>query len=288
MTHNLSQCRHLVKKAVAAGASALFLPEASDYIAASASETVSLARSISDSPFVRGLQSSAREHRLPINVGIHEPAEDGRRVKNSLVWIDEQGEIKQRYQKLHLFDVDIPSGPVLKESNSVEKGTAILPPFETAVGNVGMLICFDVRIWLFGFPVKDTCFGPATDLSLRTKLRFPEPSLSLRRQGAHIITYPSAFTIPTGVAHWSTLLRARAIETQSYVIAAAQVGSHNQKRTSYGHGMIVSPWGDVVAELGGEKKDEPEIAVGEIDLAVIEKTRKEMPLLRRTDVYLEI
>ncbi|KAL8703377.1 MAG: hypothetical protein Q9201_003433 [Fulgogasparrea decipioides] len=262
MTHNLSQCQLLIKKAVAAGAKALFLPEASDYIAPSAAETVSLVQPTSVSPFVLGLQSSAREHRLSINVGIHEPAQNGKKVKNTLVWIDEHGEIKHRYQKLHLFDVDIPGGPVLKESNSVEKGEEIIPPFATGLGNVGMLICFD--------------------------LRFPEPSLSLRRQGAQIITYPSAFTVPTGRAHWSTLLRARAIETQSYVVAAAQVGRHNEKRTSYGHSMIVSPWGDVVAELGGEKKDEPEIVVGEIDLRKMEKIRKEMPLLRRTDVYPEI
>lgn len=91
-----------------------------------------------------GLQSSAREHRLPINVGIHEPTQDGKKVKNTLVWIDEDGNVKHRYQKLHLFDVDIPDGPVLKESNSVEKGTKIVPPFPTGCGNVGMLICFDV------------------------------------------------------------------------------------------------------------------------------------------------
>ncbi|CAL8583791.1 Carbon-nitrogen hydrolase [Xanthoria parietina] len=263
MAHNLSQCRLLVQKAVAAGAKALFLPEASDYIAPTASETVSSVRPASSSPFVQGLQASAREHNLPINVGIHEPSsKHENKVINSLVWINADGQIEHRYQKLHLFDVDIPGGPTLQESNSVEKGTEILAPFPTAVGNVGLLICFD--------------------------LRFPEPSISLRRQGAHIITYPSAFTAATGRAHWSALLRARAIETQSYVVAAAQVGSHNDKRTSYGHSMIVSPWGDIVAELGGEKKDEPEIAVGEIDLERMEKIRKEMPLLRRTDVYPEV
>ncbi|KAL8666605.1 MAG: hypothetical protein Q9202_001403 [Teloschistes flavicans] len=262
MAHNLSQCRLLVQKAVAAGAQFLFLPEASDYIASTASESVSLVQPSTTSPFVLGLQSSAREHRLPINVGIHEPTQDGKKVKNTLVWIDEDGNVKHRYQKLHLFDVDIPDGPVLKESNSVEKGTKIVPPFPTGCGNVGMLICFD--------------------------LRFAEPSLSLRRQGAQIITYPSAFTVPTGLAHWSTLLRARAIETQSYVIAAAQVGSHNERRSSYGHSMIVSPWGDILAELGGEKKAEPEIAVADIDLAKLERIRREMPLLRRTDVYPEI
>src|ERR1700760_3675057 len=99
------------------------------------------------------------------------------------------------------------------------------------------------------------------------KLRFPEPSIHLAQSNpsATLITYPSAFTIPTGKAHWSTLLRARAIETQSYVVAAAQVGQHNEKRASYGHSIVVGPWGDVLAELGGEWTGEPEIEVVDID-----------------------
>ncbi|EEH18002.1 hypothetical protein PABG_00565 [Paracoccidioides brasiliensis Pb03] len=262
MAHNLSQCQILVKKAVEAGAKALFLPEASDYIATSPSETVSLAQPVQHSAFVLGLQKEARESKIPINVGIHEPAQGGEKVKNTLIWIDEVGEITQRYQKLHLFDVDIKDGPVLKESKSVEKGMEILPPFFTPVGRVGLSICFD--------------------------LRFPEISLSLRRQNAQIITYPSAFTAPTGQAHWEPLLRARAIETQSYVIAAAQAGAHNSKRVSYGHSMIVNPWGEVVAELGdGSLSQEPQIAVANIDLELLEKVRREMPLLRRVDVYPE-
>ncbi|KAL2215759.1 putative nitrilase [Thermoascus aurantiacus ATCC 26904] len=261
MAHNLAQCRVLVRKAVAAGAKALFLPEASDYVGSSAAETVSLVRSVQESEFVQGLQKEARQAKLPINVGIHEPAQGGQKVKNTLIWIDEHGEITQRYQKIHLFDVDIKGGPILKESASVEKGMEILPPFETPVGRVGLAICFD--------------------------LRFPEISLALKRQNVQIITYPSAFTVPTGNAHWEALLRARAIETQSYVIAAAQAGPHNEKRISYGHSMIVNPWGEVVAKLGGEFK-EPEIATAEIDLDLVAKIRREMPLLRRTDVYPEV
>ncbi|MCJ1483379.1 Carbon-nitrogen hydrolase [Schaereria dolodes] len=261
MAHNLQQCQILVKKAVAAGAKALFLPEASDYIARSAAETVSLARSVQDSDFVKGLQHEARETKLSINVGIHEPAEGGKKVKNTLLWIDEQGQIVQRYQKLHLFDVDIEGGPVLKESKSVEKGAEIVPPFDTSVGRVGLTICFD--------------------------LRFPEINLALKRQNAQIITYPSAFTVPTGKAHWEVLLRARAIETQTYVIAAAQSGAHNEKRVSYGHSLIISPWGEVLAALGAGRQ-EPEIATADIDLEVVEKVRREMPLLRRTDVYPEV
>ncbi|CBF75679.1 carbon-nitrogen hydrolase family protein [Aspergillus nidulans FGSC A4] len=260
ISSNLAQCRTLVRKAVEAGAKALFLPEAADYIGSSPAETISLARPVQESEFVLGLQSEARDNNLHINVGIHEPAANGR-VKNTLIWIDDKGYITQRYQKVHLFDVDIKGGPVLKESSSVEKGNEILPPFDTVLGRIGLSICFD--------------------------LRFPEISLALRRQNAQIITYPSAFTVPTGRAHWETLLRARAIETQSYVIAAAQAGPHNEKRQSYGHSMIVNPWGEIMAKLGDEY-EEPQIVVANIDLELLGKVRTEMPLLRRTDIYPEI
>ncbi|KZF26299.1 nitrilase [Xylona heveae TC161] len=260
MVHNLAQCRILIQKAAATGAQALFLPEASDYIASSPSETISLARSVSESEFVRGIQDEVRKFKLPVHVGIHEPAQD-EKVKNTLIWIDEGGRIQHRYQKIHLFDVDIKGGPVLKESRSVEKGMSMPLPFHTPVGRVGPTICFD--------------------------LRFPEIGLALRRKNAEIITFPSAFTIPTGQAHWEILIRARAIETQSYVIAAAQVGPHNEKRSSYGHSMIVSPWGEILAELdkvGGE----PQIATANIDLGLLHKVRSEMPLLRRNDLYAEV
>ena len=167
--------------------------------------------------------------------------------------------------------------------SSVEKGSSILPPFETSVGRVGMTICFD--------------------------LRFPEISLALHRQKADIITYPSAFTVPTGHAHWKTLQRARAIETQAYVIAAAQSGHHNEKRVSYvcpsevdcipnivnlkliigkGNSLIISPWGDVLAELGIGDEAKGQIATAEIDLGEVQRIKKTMPLLRRTDVYPEV
>ncbi|KAI1993073.1 Carbon-nitrogen hydrolase [Ophidiomyces ophidiicola] len=275
MAHNLFQSQTLVQKAVAAGAKvALFLPEASDYVPASPTESLFLARPLQENDFVLGLQKEARLARIPINVGVHEPAPSGQKVRNVLIWIDENGKITQKYQKIHLFDVEIPGGPVLKESRKaangsiwifcsrgVEKGMEIIPPFDTPIGRLGLSICFD--------------------------LRFPELSLALRRQGCHVITYPSAFTVPTGRAHWEILLRARAIETQSYVVAAAQCGKHNSKRTSYGHSMIVNPWGEVIARLGAES-DQPEIAVANIDLNILEKVRSEMPLLRRTDIYPEL
>lgn len=188
---------------------------------------------------------------------MHEPTTDGsERVKNTLLWIDEQGEIVQRYQKLHLFDADMKDGPTLKESDWVERGDRIIPPFSTPIGKLGLTICFD--------------------------LRFPELALALKRMGSQILTYPSAFAVKTGQAHWEPLLRARAIETQTYVLASAQVGSHNDKRASYGHSMIVDPWGKVLAELGGEWTGEPEIATAEVDLEYVERLRREISLQRRT------
>ena len=193
------------------------------------------------------------------------------RIANTLIWIDANGAIAHRYQKLHLFDVDLrPDGPDLKESDSVEPGMEIVPPVDTCVGKLGLLICFD--------------------------LRFPEPSRSLKRQGAQTLVYPSAFTVPTGKLHWEVLLRARAIECQSWVIAAAQCGRHNGKRVSYGDSIVISPRGEVVGRLDrvvdSDKEMEggrtPEVLVCDIDLELEQTVRREMPLLRRTDVYPEV
>jgi predicted amidohydrolase len=253
------------------GAKALFLPEASDYIASSASESISLARTPECSAFVTRIRDAAREHNIAVNVGVHEPAtthehdnessETKQKVKNVSIWIDEKGELLHKYQKLHLFDIDIGDGRPLKESDSVEAGKEILPAFKTPVGNVGLLICFD--------------------------LRFPEPSLRILQSDPKpdILTYPSAFTIPTGKVHWMPLLQARAIETQCYVVAAAQVGQHNEKRASYGHGVVIGPWGEVLAELSGEWKGEPDLAIVEVNSEDVDAARKKIPLARRWDVY---
>lgn len=176
-----------------------------------------------------------------------------------------------RYQKLHVFDIDLrPKGPKLKESDSTEPGNEIVPPHQTPLGNVGSLICFD--------------------------LRFPEPALRLRRLGADLITYPSAFTVPTGKLHWEILLRARAIETQSWVIAAAQCGRHNEKRVSYDDTIAISPNGEVVGrldrvadiEIEMEGAREPDLLTVDINLDALPDVRRMIPLLRRTDVYPEV
>ncbi|OWY55757.1 carbon-nitrogen hydrolase [Alternaria alternata] len=266
MAENLKQAQELCQKAHKAGAAALFLPEAADYLTTSGG--LKLCKSVQDSEFVLGLQESAKQYSLPISVGIHEPTDDGKKVKNTLIWITSGGEVKYRYQKLHLFDMDVKDGPQMQESAGVERGVHLGDPFDSPIGKLGMQICFD--------------------------LRFPEPGLALRSRGAQVLLYPAAFTTPTGKAgHWEILIRARAIETQSYIIAAAQVGVHDEegKRRSWGHSMIVDPWGKIVAELGGDEgeggswKDEGEIATAEIDLDFVNQLRKDSPLNRRTDVY---
>lgn len=252
----------MIQKAVQAGAKVLFLPEAADYVASSPDKSLSLCKSVHDSVFVQGLQEEARRHKLPISVGLHEPLENSnKKMKNTLVWIDAQGKISQRYQKNHLFNMDLSSegGPKMCERDTIEPGKEIVPPFQTDIGKIGLCMCFD--------------------------LRFPEQPQSLKRQGAEIITYPSAFASHTGEMHWHALLRARAIETECYVIAAAQIGPHNESRTSYGHSMIISPMAKVLAELSDYKdmtEDwEPEVAVADIDLSKVEKMRKEIILDRR-------
>ena len=125
--------------------------------------------------------------------------------------IDQQGNI-QVYRKLHLFDVEINQGPILKESDATLKGQSIVPPISTSLGHIGLGTCYD--------------------------LRFPEFSTLLRQQGMDIMTYPSAFTVKTGMTHWDILLKARAIENQCYVIAAAQQGKHGAKRESFGRAQV--------------------------------------------------
>ncbi|KAF9121697.1 Carbon-nitrogen hydrolase [Mortierella sp. 14UC] len=245
------------------GAKVVFFPEASDFIGNPPEEALLLAQSLdtsSPSPFLKGLCEEAKELGIGCSVGIHEKSPFQGRLYNTHVLIDPQGLITSSYRKLHLFDVDIAHGPRLIESNTTAPGDIVAPPVSTAVGKIGLGICYD--------------------------LRFPEMALKLRRMGAEVLTYPSAFTVKTGEAHWEVLLRSRAIETQCYVVAAAQVGQHSEKRASYGHAMIVDPWGKVCAKCDGQEEG---IAVAEVDLATLERIRTEMPVLnhRRDDIFLK-
>ncbi len=158
------------------------------------------------------------------------------------------GTVAARYDKIHLFDVDLPTGERLRESETYDGGSR-LAIAETPFGKLGLTICYDVR--------------------------FPALYQSLAVNGCGLITVPSAFTVPTGEAHWHVLLRARAIETGSFILAAAQGGIHEFGRATYGHSLAATPWGEVIAEGGTD----PEALVFEIDTSLIDLARSRIPVL---------
>uniref|UniRef100_A0A3B4AFV2 Deaminated glutathione amidase n=1 Tax=Periophthalmus magnuspinnatus TaxID=409849 RepID=A0A3B4AFV2_9GOBI len=260
---NFFVCKNLVEEAKQRGASMVFLPEGFDYIGSNQEETLSLSESLGEETVSR-FTDMARKLEVWLSLGgFHERGPNwktDRRIYNSHIIINDKGDIVTVYRKAHLFDVELlEKGVSLKESASTIPGPSLIAPVQTPIGKVGLGICYD--------------------------LRFPELSLALQRQGAEILTYPSAFTVATGIAHWEILLRARAIETQCFVLAAAQVGPHHSKRSSYGHALAVDPWGEVLGDCGGEQ---PGLIMVEINLEKLENTRKNMPVQehrRNTDFY---
>ncbi|CAL8242053.1 unnamed protein product [Merluccius merluccius] len=250
---NFSVCKRLVEAAREGGACMVFLPEAFDYVGSSRDETLSLAESLTGDTISRYTQLASKLKVWLSLGGFHERGQDwenDRRIYNSHVVINDEGYVAAVYRKSHLFDVELPGrGVSLKESAFTIPGPALTPPVQTPIGKVGLGICYD--------------------------LRFPELSLALQRQGVDILTYPSAFTVATGAAHWEVLLRARAVETQCYVLAAAQVGRHHDVRSSWGHALAVDPWGAVVADCGGEGEV---MVLVEVDLEKVRETRRNMPV----------
>ena len=175
LADNLTWCVRLMRKAADTGAKMLFLPEATDYISESKEQGLAMAQPL-EGEFVTALKKQAKESSLWLSVGVHERIEGESRIFNTHLVIDSTGQLVQRYRKLHLFDVNIENGPVLMESEGVRRGEAFVEPVSTPVGKVGLSTCYDIR--------------------------FPELSLMQRHHGAQILTYPSAFTVKTGQAHW--------------------------------------------------------------------------------------
>ncbi|XP_015176076.1 PREDICTED: nitrilase and fragile histidine triad fusion protein NitFhit [Polistes dominula] len=256
---NLEVVAKLINEAKQRNACIAFLPEACDYMGESRKEIIELAEPL-NGPTVTRYKEIAAKNNIWLSLGgIHEALPDNEeKICNTHILIDNEGNLVSKYRKIHLFDMDNKdTGVRLMESDYVVKGDKIIPPVCTPAGYLALSICYDMR--------------------------FAEQSLLLRNMGAQILTFPSAFTYQTGAAHWEVILRARAIETQCYVIAAAQTGAHNKKRTSWGHSMIIDPWGTVLAQCA----EKVGIAIAEIDLDLLAKIRKNMPCEqhRRTDLY---
>ena len=234
------------------GCAMLFLPECFAFIGVKGTDALAVMEPL-DGPLLGRYRELAAKHRLWLSLGgFPETGPDrGDRRFNAHVIVDASGEIRASYRKIHLFDVDMGdvNGPVLMESRTAAAGETLVT-CDSPAGKLGLTVCYD--------------------------LRFPEMFARLRYElGCEMMLVPSAFTKPTGQAHWETLLRARAIETQSYVVAAAQAGTHSEGRASHGHAMVVDPWGKVVAELDGE---ETGIAVADVDLGYLKDVRSRIPV----------
>ncbi|XP_010260122.1 PREDICTED: nitrilase-like protein 2 [Nelumbo nucifera] len=250
LSANFNTCTRLVKEAVAAGAKLICFPENFSYMGAREGESLKIAENL-DGPIMQGYCSLARESNIWLSLGgFQEKGPDDSHLYNTHVLIDETGNIRSTYRKIHLFDVDVPGGMVYKESSFSKAGKDIVAA-DSPIGRLGLTVCYDLR-----FP------------DLYQQLRF--------QHKAQVLLVPSAFTKVTGEAHWEILLRSRAIETQCYVIAAAQAGWHNDKRESYGDTLIIDPWGKVVSRL--PDRSSTGLAVADIDFSLIDSVRTRMPI----------
>ncbi|KAK6747314.1 hypothetical protein RB195_000490 [Necator americanus] len=255
---NFEICKDMVRRATDQKCKMIFFPECFDFVGRTKEENISLATEENGAVMER-FRSLARESGLWISLGgLHnKDLSEPQRPWNSHVVIDDEGKTRALYNKLHLFDLEIPGKVRLMESEFSKSGTQMVQPIDTPIGRLGLSICYD--------------------------LRFAELSLWNRQKGAEILSFPSAFTVNTGLAHWEPLLRARAIETQCYVVAAAQTGKHNEKRSSYGHSMVIDPWGAIVAQCS-ERVD---MCFAEIDTSYVSELRSMQPVFahRRSDLY---
>ena len=238
-----------IREAVRAGSEAYFAPEMSLLLDRDRNRARTNITSESVSDVLRALCVATAEAGIWAHIGSMPVVSDTdpTRFANRTLVIGPDGEIRARYDKIHLFDVQLASGENWRESSAYVPGSA--PALvETPFGQMGLTICYDMR--------------------------FPDLFANLARAGADILAVPAAFTVPTGKAHWHTLLRARAIEAEAYVVAAAQSGTHEDGRATYGHSLVIDPWGEILLDMGeGEG-----IGFAEIDLGRIAEVRAQIPV----------
>jgi predicted amidohydrolase len=258
---NLERASELVREAASADALLVGLPENFAYLGEDRDHRLSIAEVLpglevaeprggaTDGPILATMRELARLTGVWLLLGGFPERGSETRIRNSAVLLDPLGAVAAVYRKIHLFDVDVPGGKRFRESESIEAGAAEAVVAPTPWGGLGLSICYD--------------------------LRFPELYRALAQRGARIVAVPSAFTLETGKDHWHTLLRARAIENQLYVLAPAQFGAHGPTRRSYGHALVVDPWGVVIAECG----DHEGVALARIDLAYQDQVRAALPCL---------
>jgi len=243
-----------IGRAAQGGAAMLFTPEMSGLLDCDRGRAAPHVVAEEANPVLAAVRDAARARGLWVALGSLAVARaDGRWANRSFV-IDREGTVVARYDKIHMFDVELATGEAWRESAAYAPGDAVVTA-ETPVGRLGLAVCYDVR--------------------------FPALFEALGRQNCDTIAIPAAFTVPTGNAHWHLLQRARAVEASAWVVAAAQVGEHADGRRTYGHSLVVDPWGEVVLDMGG---DEAGLGFAELDAARIGEVRRQLPSLanRRT------
>ncbi|WP_304192256.1 carbon-nitrogen hydrolase family protein [Phenylobacterium aquaticum] len=245
----------LVREAAAQGAQLIATPEGSNILQKDKAKLLPQLVLLADDPVVRGLQALAEELGVWLLVGSALVKREDGKAANRCALISPAGEIVATYDKLHMFDVDLPTGETARESETYEPGDRAVT-VDLGEAKLGLTICYDVR--------------------------FPALHRALALAGAQVITVPAAFTRPTGAAHWEILLRARAIETGSFVLAPAQGGFHEDGRGTYGHTIAIAPWGEVLGELA---HDEPGVLVVDLDLAAVGKARAAIPALANARAF---
>jgi predicted amidohydrolase len=261
---NLATVSTLVREAAEAGASLIGLPENFAYLGTDRDHRLSIAEDLPPpgadlkaapaGPILSAMQALAQQTGAWLLLGgFPERGGDAAHIRNTSVLLRADGTIAATYRKMHLFDVEVPGGKRFRESETIEAGREPVVA-ETPWGSVGLTICYD--------------------------LRFPELYRALVARGARLLAVPSAFTLETGKDHWSVLLRARAIENQAYVFAPAQFGHHGGNRRSWGHAMIVDPWGAVLAECG----DHTGFALARLDFEYQDRVRSSLPALAHRKV----
>ena len=245
----LAQAAPLVRQAAAEGAQLIATPEGANILQRDRAKLFEAVRPIEQDECVQGLRALARELGVWLLIGSALVKREDGQLANRSTLIGANGEITATYDKIHMFDVDLPTGERHRESalyTPGERSTVVQAP----VGRIGLSVCYDVR--------------------------FPHLYRGMAKAGAEIITVPAAFTRPTGEAHWEVLLRARAIETGAYVLAPAQGGFHEDGRGTWGRSTIVGPWGEVLAKAD---HDEPCVVAAELDLEAVAKARAAIPAL---------
>ncbi len=254
VARNVADASGFIREAAQQGAQYVQTPEITTLMETERSRLFAAVQPQEGNSAIGAFSATARDLGIWLHIGsMAVLAEDGRLANRSFLF-NPRGEIAAQFDKIHMFDVSLPGGETYRESKNYRPGNeavvAALP-----WGNLGMTICYD--------------------------LRFPHLYRALAKAGAHFLAIPSSFTVKTGQAHWSVLMRARAIENGCFVLAAAQAGRHEAGRDTYGHSIVVSPWGEVIAEAGVDTG----VTIADLDLAEIEEARQRIPSLQHDRAF---